>query len=197
MFTIIISLKEIPGKIMFKYSHWKTNSKNKGFEGEGLWIWWRQTDLNLAWCCLCTCTILKCDSFGSLSFGNLNLLPFSTSSAFTFAAVFLPIFSQIIWKYMRLYKQQWLWSMSSQVSYNYCCSPFKVEINARVWVSFFFWRGGGSCLLVGFFCLFVCVSYQSASWKKHMTGGLLGTLLRANELYKEGLIITATALKWT
>lgn len=39
MFAIIISLKEIPGKIIFKYSHWKTNLKNKVFEGECLQIW--------------------------------------------------------------------------------------------------------------------------------------------------------------
>lgn len=61
----------------------------------------------------------------------------------------------------------------------------------------FFFEGGELFVCWGF--LFVCLYLLSVCKlkKKHMTGGILGTLLRANELYKEGLIITATALKWT
>lgn len=43
----------------------------------------------------------------------------------------------------------------------------------------------------------VWIFLLSTENRKNMTGTILGTWLGGNELYKEGLIIRATALKWT
>lgn len=144
----ISSLKEIPEKIMFKCSHRKVNSMNKCFLRENSDGYGEGKHLNLSWCYLCICTILKSDSFGSLSCGKLNILPLPT-----FCSNFPSQFPTNAWKYVRLCEEQWLWSVSQVSSRTAARHPKQ----GWVW-SCWGWMSGGWVWLV--------VSLQV--WDKHV-----------------------------